>query len=274
MDMFMDKLAQKVTAQEIIKANTTAETAELNRLRNQIDEYDQCLVKLKLLLQESAEKLQGGGAGNGELSILMERSIYELNSRLQQNAAQNEQLQQMLTERLESVNKGIEERFDDADRKLGERLGNVDRIVGERLESVDKVLENLDGALDERLDKMDSAFAEQLAGLNRSLSEKLSQLDDKLAEPTDVNLDGQLDERLSGVSESVHKECVKVYRNVQAVVLEESGKQTEAMTGTASSVQRVSKKLNTVFSVSVAALILSLLSAAIQILSLLNIKLF
>lgn len=274
MDMFMDKLAQKVTAQEIIKANTTAETEELNRLRNQIDEYDQCLARLKQLLEEGAEKLQGGGAGNSELNSLVERSIYELNSRLQQNAAQNEQLQQMLTERLESVNKGIEEHFDDADRKLGERLGNVNRIVGERLESVDKALEDLDGALDERLDTMDSAFAERLAGLNRSLSEKLSQLDDKLGEPTDVNLDGQLDERLSGVSESVHKECVKVYRNVQAVVLEESGKQTEAMTGTATSVQRVSKKLNTVFSVSVAALLLSLLSAAIQILSLLNINLF
>ena len=37
MDMFMDKLAQKLTAQEIIKANTAAETEELNRLRDQIN---------------------------------------------------------------------------------------------------------------------------------------------------------------------------------------------------------------------------------------------
>ena len=30
MDMFMDKLAQKLNAQEIIKANTAADTEELN----------------------------------------------------------------------------------------------------------------------------------------------------------------------------------------------------------------------------------------------------
>ena len=38
MDMFMDKLAQKLTAQEIIKANTAADVEELNKLKNQIAE--------------------------------------------------------------------------------------------------------------------------------------------------------------------------------------------------------------------------------------------
>ena len=46
MDMFMDKLAQKLTAQEIIKANTAADVEELNKLKNQIAEYNECLAKL------------------------------------------------------------------------------------------------------------------------------------------------------------------------------------------------------------------------------------
>lgn len=40
-----------------------------------------------------------------------------------------------------------------------------------------------------------------------------------------------LDEKLDGSDENVHKECVKVYRNVQAAVVEENEKQTEAIAG-------------------------------------------
>ena len=38
MDNFMDKLAQKVTAQEIIRANTTAEIQELGEVKTQVQE--------------------------------------------------------------------------------------------------------------------------------------------------------------------------------------------------------------------------------------------
>ncbi len=38
MDTFMDKLAQRLTAQEMIRANTAAEVEELNGLRNQVRE--------------------------------------------------------------------------------------------------------------------------------------------------------------------------------------------------------------------------------------------
>ena len=36
MDMFKDKLVRKMTAQEIIKANTEADTKELNTLKAQV----------------------------------------------------------------------------------------------------------------------------------------------------------------------------------------------------------------------------------------------
>lgn len=274
MDMFMDKLAQKLTAQEIIKANTAAETEELNRLRDQINEYDKCLARLKELVDESSEKLQGGAVENSELNLLVEKNMDELNSCLRQNTAQNEHLQQLLSERLEGVDKSLDQRFDEADRKLGERLGSVNRIMGERLESMDKSLEDLDGALDERLDNMDSALAERLAGMNRSLSEKLNQLDGKLGENGDTNLDERLNGHFEAVNECVHRECVKVYRNVQAVVVEESGKQTEALTGAVNGVQNVKKKLGTVLGFSVAAFLLSLAGVVIQVLNMLGITLF
>ena len=57
MDMFMDKLAQKLTAQEIIKANTAADVEELNRLKNQIAEYNECVTRLQKLIDDGFGKV-------------------------------------------------------------------------------------------------------------------------------------------------------------------------------------------------------------------------
>ena len=40
MDTFMDKLAQKMNAQEMIKANSAAEAAKMEQLQNQVAEYE------------------------------------------------------------------------------------------------------------------------------------------------------------------------------------------------------------------------------------------
>ncbi len=232
MDMFMDKLAQKLTAQEIIKANTTAEAEELNRLRAQIDEYDQCLARLRQLVEESEGKLQGMG---GELS----------------------------------------ERMEEADRKMGERLGNVNRIIGDRLDVMDKSvtdqLNDVNELMENQLTASDN-LREAIKNLEKALDEKLAGFEEKIGQETESQ------ELLQSVSDTVHKECVKVYRNVQAVVLEESGKQTENAENVSSAVKLVRKKLNKVFGISIVALLLSLSGVAIQILLLLNnflnIKLF
>ena len=216
MDMFMYKLAQNLTSQEIINANTTAETEELNRLRNQIEEYDKCLARLKQLLEDGADKLQGG-------------------------SGQNEQLQKLLVERLENVDLALDEHLDDMDTTLEQRLGELNNTLEKRFLDMDQ-----------------------------SLEERLGQIDSKLSTQTD----DQLDEKLLPITESVHKECVKVYRNVQAVIQEENGKQAELMDSVASGVKRVGKKLNIVFGISLAALLLTLFSTVVQIMNMMNIHLF
>ncbi|MGN1145854.1 MAG: hypothetical protein ACI4R5_05345, partial [Acetatifactor sp.] len=66
----------------------------------------------------------------------------------------------------------------------------------------------------------------------------------------------------------VHKECVKVYRNVQAVVVEEDGKQTEAIKA---AVDNLGSKLGRIFGVSIAAFIVGLGSIVFQVLVYLHI---
>lgn len=60
MDIFIDKLAQKITASETIRANTAAETKEINELKAKIEGYEDLLTdirRLNLKNMESAEVL-------------------------------------------------------------------------------------------------------------------------------------------------------------------------------------------------------------------------
>lgn len=221
MDMFMDKLAQKLTAQEIIRANTAADTEELNRLRNQIAEYNDCLTKLQRLIDDGTEKLQAFQMGNAETDI--EGDIGKISISLQQNMSQ-------LKERLEE--------------------------------------------LDQKLAAANDPVLEAMTGLEKSLQEKLRQFGSKLEEQLDSKpeeqADVQLMEKLNVMDENVHKECVKVYRNVQAVILEESEKQKEAISNVTSEAKGIGKKVGTVLGVSVLALIFSILGIALQVLGMLN----
>ena len=159
MDTFMDKLAQKLNAQEMIKANSAADAEEMDQLKNQLREYDECLAQMQ---QENTEKLQ--------------------------------ELQQEYTTKLEEIRQNTEE-----------------------LEELRK----------------------------------------------------HLDEKLDGSDENVHKECVKVYRNVQAAVVEGNEKQTEAIAGKIK--ESLNGKLNGVLGVSIAALLVAAADIVLHVLSILHI---
>lgn len=205
MDMFMDKLAQKLTAQEIIKANTAADTEELNRLKSRVAEYNECLEKLKKLIDEGSAKLADAQSVSGsEINRLVEESIRKIQE-LQQDNRELEQFQKVLTEQMSGLEKNI-------------------------------------------CDKMEETLNSQ---------------------PKD-----QLSEKLSGVEENVHKECVKVYRNVQAVVVEESTKQNAMIEEMASEVKSAVGKAKIILGISIGVLIVSLAGTILQILNMLNIRLF
>ncbi len=186
MDMFMDKLAQKLNAQEIIKANSAADAEEMTRLKNRIGEYNQCLDRLQKLIEQGEAGLQ-----NSQVS-----------------------------------------------------KENVNRLVAESIEKIQAIQQDTTG------------------------------LDELLAKISELQNREQLEADFAAVSENMHRECVKVYRNVQAVVVEENEKQTKAQEETSKAVGGLRGKLGAVLGISVVAMLFSMASLALQILNLLNIKLF
>lgn len=132
MDTFIDKLAQKRNAQEMIRANTTAETVKMEQMKKQMEVYDE-------LLQE----------------------IRKVNLKTAENAAQ------------------------------------VQNVLKECLEKLEKV----------------QVAEGQAGGSEQTLEEIKKLLQDQFRQSDDF----------------LHKENVKVYRNVQAALVEELNRQTEEL---------------------------------------------
>ena len=184
MDTFIDKLAQKFTAQEMIKANAAAEAAELQRTRDQVKQYDSCLQEMQKV--------------NGDTKAVLE------------------QMQKSLAESLEQ--------FQNAEIPT---------------EGLNELIES---------------------GMNRIRELQQS------TEDIQVDVKQHLDEKSNELAEFVHKENVKVYRNVQAVVVDELKNQSEALEVQFS---RMIKKQKGILGVAITALVFAVLSTAALVLQLL-----
>ena len=199
MDTFMDKLAQKLNAQEMIKANSAADAEEMDQLKSQLREYDECLAQMQQVNKELK-------AINQEMEKLMSETIApEVTKLSEEGVAALQKLQQENTEKLEA---------------LGQQYTA-------KLEELQQSTEVLD------------------------------------------ELQKHVDEKLSTTEENVHKEYVKVYRNVQAVVVEENEKQTEAIAAKVK--ENLGSKLNGVLGVSIAAVVLTVADIVLHVLSILHI---
>lgn len=132
MDTFIGKLAQKRNAQEMIRANTTAEAMKMEQMQNQMEQYDKVMQEIRRVNLKTAE-----------------------------NAVTAQDLLKECIEKTEAL---------------------------------------------QQEGKTQEAREESVAELKTMLEELFRQSDDFL-----------------------HKENVKVYRNVQAALVEELNKQTEAI---------------------------------------------
>lgn len=152
MDTFIDKLAQKRNAQEMIRANSAAEAAKMEQLQNQIQTYDE---RMKKQMQTYDELMQ---------------EIRRVNIKTAENVESMRSLLSQYMEKLESIK--IE---DDAQEKAEEQIAAVKSLLEEQIAAVK----------------------------------------------------GLLEERLTQTEDIVHKENVKVYRNVQASFTEELEKKNQ-----------------------------------------------
>lgn len=192
MDIFVDKLSQKLTAQEMIKANAAADAAELQKVKGQVGQYDALL-----------------------------KEIQEVNAVNVNSAKQVGMLAAESIKKLENVDK-------------------MNRLIDAGLAKIEEI-------------KADDSKTEEL---KEQLSEQLTQLRE------------HVDALQAELLEHIHTEDVKVYRNVQAVIVEESGKLAEQNNAGAAVMKKVSGKSSAVMIFSILTLIMTIAGLILQILSL------
>lgn len=134
MDNFIDKLAQKFTAGELIKANQAAEAGELKKLQQQVAEYERCLQEMRKLQMRNTEAAES-------LKQLMEQSKVDMRSVTDESLAKlsqivlpvredkREESMEQLIEMLQKNQKEIGEWFKQADEFLHKENVKVYRNV-------------------------------------------------------------------------------------------------------------------------------------------------
>lgn len=188
MDNFMDKIAQRISSQEVIRANAQAEALQMKKLQAQFETYDELLKEMRQLNQKNTA----------------------------------------LADMAKSLMESCQERL--------EQEPQEDEAENEVIEAQEKLLEEVRLSVEE--------LKQALAG-NAAKTEEL----------------------LEQSQEFVHKENVKVYRNVQAVIVEELKNQTQELNA---ETQKLEKQTAGMKPIMVIALVLGAVNAGMLAAVLLN----
>lgn len=195
MDNFMDKIMQKVNSQDMILANSAAEAAEMEKLENQLalfkeqmDKYDDCLQEMRKLNLKNIESAQG-----------------------------------------------VQQLADQANEKLGQTVGEVEAASVSRIQQTsDLSVAGINNASSLAVEGIKQTSDISIASINRTVDESLAKI--AVIQENAGNIE-EITETMSGIQtkqeelfksleDFLHTDNVKVYRNVQAAMIEELGKQT------------------------------------------------
>lgn len=188
MDNFMDKIAQRISSQEVIRANAQAEALQMKKLQAQFETYDELLKEMQQLNQKNTA----------------------------------------LADMAKSLMESCQERL--------EQEPQEDEAENEAIEAQEKLLEEVRLSVEE--------LKQALAG-NAAKTEEL----------------------LEQSQEFFHKENVKVYRNVQAVIVEELKNQTQELNA---GTQKLEKQTAGMKPIMIIALVLGAVNAGMLVAVLLN----
>lgn len=235
MDSFFDKITQKFSAQDMIKANSEAEEKELKRIRDQIAEYDKRLEELKKLNSKLEEYVNDSRKGLNECIKAAEAKLSSFEAPvIKETEVPEDVFGKQAAEAAERAALTSKEALDAAVKaaSLAEEAENsAETAIAAARETLETARRNSSGI--EEIKGLASGI-EELKGLagrieelkgmlgeNEQLTENFTSFKDEML-LADKNLKNE-------INDFVHKEDVKVYRNVQASVEENANKVIEAI---------------------------------------------
>ena len=226
MDTFMDKLADKINAQEMIRANTAAEVEELGRVKGQIESLKACVEETKALLEHMQTNLEqtGNVANQAENAAnRAENVVNQAENAANQTQAASERVEnaaeqmKAMAERMENIvaqiaqmqagNETVKQAVTDPETETAEKKVPFDTdilyIIEDEVSQLSKSLENINVS---KADEGNADFAELKAQM-MNLQSELAQIGSLIS-----NLQDQMTGDDEGM-ESVLAEIRKINQN-------------------------------------------------------------
>ena len=201
MDNFMDKLSKRFNAEEIMRANAEAEAREMNRAKEQAEDYERMMQELRRLYLKNAEVTE-------QVQQLIQSGIEQF----EEYGRDTEQLQE-----LNDQSRQLARHFGTMKEELRNQIALSQKSVTDQTEAVGGELQQ---ALLHKLDELQAA-------VDRLANKPAETEESGQGELADIK--GALDELRTlsaGLPDHVHRENVKVYRNVQAVIQDVAAQKT------------------------------------------------
>ncbi|MCH5256347.1 MAG: hypothetical protein J1D87_03600 [Lachnospiraceae bacterium] len=195
MDTFADRFFHKRSSQEMIQANAAADAAKMEQLQRQVDEYYDLLQNMRKVNLKAAENM--------------------------------EKMQNVLQESFEKISalRDQESLLPDIKRQIDELAKQGNNTQAER----EAILSELKTQIEEFVPQIRTQVEEIMPQIKTQVDELAPQIKEQVDELV-PQIKTQLDESFKQSDDFLHRENVKVYRNVQASVIDELNKQTDTLT--------------------------------------------
>lgn len=230
---------------------------------NRISGVDEKLSGVNDRISVVDEKLTGV---DGQISEAVERLLAENAQSLAMLKEWNEQKQQgSQTETLDTV-RAVEDKLEHLSGNIADNAIRQHSLLQDMAVNTENALQDLTRTTEDALQNLQNKLEQQKPADNAELIEATGQIKEMI-----VNIRLYLDDVQKHVEDYVHKEDVKVYRNVQAVLMEQLSNKTRDLNDHMDALEKSVQKSKGTKPLLVFAILLSAASLTIQILQMLGI---
>ena len=302
MDNFMDKLAKRFNAGEMIRANAQAEARDMKRLQERTAEYENMMREMRRLnlknvevteqvqqlIQCGIEQFEGYGTSENAIGKKMEELQGDLaatKEELLDNESAMERLLEDLHREFSDMNQGIGNIRTDLS-GMNQEIGSVRTDLSGMNQEIGSVRTDLSGmhsdlsAIGGSVNTLQYQFAgfdNSMRMLEQSVQESMNKGIDADALAPIMDSIREMREMIAGagasaeqankkLEEHVHRENVRVYRNVQAALVDETGKKAREMNTRLDQMEGTLKKNGGLKAMVVITMLAALISVTLQVL--------
>ena len=203
---------------------------------------------------------------DGQISAAVEKLLAENAQSLAMLKEWNEQKQQgSQTETLDTV-RAVEDKLEHLSGNIADNAIRQHSLLQDMAVNTENALQDLTRTTEDALQNLQNKLEQQKPADNAELIEATGQIKEMI-----VNIRLYLDDVQKHIEDYVHKEDVKVYRNVQAVLMEQLSNKTRDLNDHMDALEKSVQKSKGTKPLLVFAILLSAASLTIQILQMLGI---